>query len=88
VTVASHTAQSTYIRLEKMLAVLLPLLLSVQGAQKGTLSPSGVMTAFVVGYGSLSGGLWGFGVTLIGFYMIGSRATKCKFWNLLQRGRL
>ncbi|KAF5348292.1 hypothetical protein D9756_010515 [Leucocoprinus leucothites] len=56
--------------------ILIALLLSAHGLRKKSLSPSGAFTAFVVGYGSLSGGLWAFGITLIGFYLIGSRATK------------
>ncbi|KAJ3564137.1 hypothetical protein NP233_g8491 [Leucocoprinus birnbaumii] len=56
--------------------IIIALLLSFHGLRKKSLSPSGALTAFLVGYGSLSGGLWAFGITLIGFYLIGSRATK------------
>ncbi|KXN85181.1 Transmembrane protein 19 [Leucoagaricus sp. SymC.cos] len=60
----------------QIIPLILALFLSLHGFQKKSLSPGGALTAFLVGYGSLSGGLWAFGNTLIGFYLIGSRATK------------
>ncbi|KAF9442918.1 hypothetical protein P691DRAFT_680567 [Macrolepiota fuliginosa MF-IS2] len=60
----------------QVVPLVLALGLSAHGIRKKSLSPSGALTAFFVGYGSLSGGLWAFGITLIGFYLIGSRATK------------
>ncbi|EKM77260.1 hypothetical protein AGABI1DRAFT_115410 [Agaricus bisporus var. burnettii JB137-S8] len=60
----------------QVVPLVLALLLSLHGLRKKSLSPSGALTAFCVGYGTLSGGLWVFGITLIGFYLIGSRATK------------
>ncbi|KAJ2914393.1 hypothetical protein MD484_g6020, partial [Candolleomyces efflorescens] len=51
-------------------------LLSVHGLRKGSLAPTGALTAFLVGYFSLAGGTYAFGATLIGFYLVGSRATK------------
>jgi len=58
-------------------AVLVALALSLHGLRKGSLSPNGALTAFGVGYLSFAGGSYAFGATLIGFYLIGSRATKC-----------
>lgn len=60
-------------------AVALATLLSLHGLRKKSLSPDGALTAFVVGMGTMAGGLKVFGVTLIGFYLLGSRATKCKY---------
>ena len=60
------------------LALLLALGLAYHGHRKKSLSPSGSVTAFVVGYLMLSSTIWAFGVSLIAFYLIGSRATKCK----------
>ena len=59
-------------------AVFIATLLSVHGLRKGSLSPNGALTAFFVGYLSFSGGSWVFGAALTGFYLAGSRATKCK----------
>ncbi|KAL1742520.1 integral membrane protein DUF92-domain-containing protein [Schizophyllum fasciatum] len=50
--------------------------LAFHGLRKKSLSPSGAATAFAVGYLMLSGALYVFGVTLIVFYLVGSRATK------------
>ncbi|PPQ67606.1 hypothetical protein CVT26_006816 [Gymnopilus dilepis] len=58
------------------LALTLALLLSGHGLRKKSLSPSGALTAFVVGFVMLAGGTRVFGFTLIGFYLVGSRATK------------
>ncbi|KAJ7178906.1 integral membrane protein DUF92-domain-containing protein [Mycena filopes] len=69
-----------------LVSLLLPTLLAGHGLSKKSLSLSGALTAFVVGFlmisGSTAGGppgtqglkLWG--VSLIGFYLLGSRATK------------
>ncbi|TRM66637.1 integral membrane protein DUF92-domain-containing protein [Schizophyllum amplum] len=51
-------------------------LLAGHGLRKKSLSPSGAGAAFVVGYIMLGGGAWIFGVSLISFYLLGSRATK------------
>jgi len=51
-------------------------LISAHGWRKKSLSPSGALAAFIVGFLTLSGDLRAFGVTLIAFYLIGSRATK------------
>jgi uncharacterized membrane protein len=56
----------------------LALLLSGHGLRKKSLSPSGALAAFVVGFLMMSGGVRIFGVALIGFYLAGSRATKCE----------
>ena len=63
---------------------VLSLLLSVHGWRKKSLSPSGALTAFVVGLLTMAGGTRVFGVALIGFYLVGSRATKCEFSLLLE----
>ena len=58
------------------------LLLSAHGWQKRSLSADGAVTAFVVGILTMAGGTRVFGVALIGFYVAGSRATKCEcFWK-------
>jgi len=59
-----------------MIALILASLLSAHGLRKKSLSPSGAFTAFLVGFLMLGGSVYVFGVTLIGFYLIGSRATK------------
>lgn len=59
-----------------LLPLFLAILLSVHGLRKKSLSPSGAVTAFVIGFLTMAGGLRMFGVALIGFYLIGSRATK------------
>ncbi|ODN75443.1 hypothetical protein L202_06589 [Cryptococcus amylolentus CBS 6039] len=52
--------------------------LGLHGHQKGSLSLDGAITAFAVGYGHLANPLRLFGVTMIGMYLLGSRATKVK----------
>ncbi|KAJ6490346.1 integral membrane protein DUF92-domain-containing protein [Mycena vitilis] len=69
-----------------IVSLFLPTLLAAHGLSKKSLSPSGALTAFIVGFlmisGSTSGpagqglGLKVWGVSLIGFYLLGSRATK------------
>jgi len=51
-------------------------LLSVHGLRSRSLSLSGVVTAFVVGFSILAVPVRTIGITLIVFYLIGSRATK------------
>ncbi|KIY68167.1 DUF92-domain-containing protein [Cylindrobasidium torrendii FP15055 ss-10] len=51
-------------------------LLAVHGLRKKSLSPSGAATAFIVGTCMFAGATRVFGVTLIVFYLLGSRATK------------
>lgn len=51
-------------------------LLGLQGLRKRSLSPSGAIAAFVVGFFMMAVPLRAFGVSLITFYLIGSRATK------------
>ncbi|CAE6533712.1 unnamed protein product [Rhizoctonia solani] len=55
---------------------VLALLLGAQGIKKRSLSPSGGITAFVVGFLMMSVPLRAFGVSLIVFYLTGSRVTK------------
>lgn len=50
--------------------------LALHGLRKGSLSTSGAAAAWVVGYGHLAGPVKLFGVAMIAFYLIGSRATK------------
>ncbi|KAG5726079.1 Transmembrane protein 19 [Termitomyces sp. T112] len=59
-----------------VLAVSIASLLSVHGLRRRSLSPSGAATAFAVGFLTFAGALRVFGVALIVFYLIGSRATK------------
>ena len=61
-----------------LLATVLAGLLGFHGFRKKSLSPSGALTAFVVGVLTMAGGLRVFGVALAVFYLLGSRATKCK----------
>jgi len=61
-----------------VVSLLLAILLSGHGLRKKSLSPSGAYTAFIVGFFTMAGGSRVFGVSLIGFYLVGSRATKCK----------
>ena len=56
--------------------LVLALLLSSHGLRKRSLSPSGAAAAFVVGYTMMAVPLIAFGVSLIVFYLTGSRATK------------
>lgn len=62
-----------------LLPLFLAILLSVHGLRRKSLSPSGAVTAFVIGLLTMAGGLRVFGVALIGFYLIGSWATKCQY---------
>ncbi|KAL6308589.1 integral membrane protein DUF92-domain-containing protein [Sparassis latifolia] len=50
--------------------------LGLQGLRKRSLSPSGALAAFVVGFIMMAVPLRVFGVSLIVFYLVGSRATK------------
>ena len=54
----------------------LALYLGSSGVRKGSLSPSGGIAAFAVGFTMMAVPLRAFGVVLIGFYLIGSKATK------------
>ncbi|KAI8974186.1 integral membrane protein DUF92-domain-containing protein [Trametes punicea] len=56
--------------------LVLALALSLHGLRKRSLSPSGAVAAFIVGYTTLSVRLRTFGIALIVFYLVGSRATK------------
>ena len=69
----------------KMLSLLplfLACLLSAHGLRKKSLSPSGAITAFLVGFLTLEGAIYVFGATLIGFYLMGNRATKCEYFAI------
>lgn len=57
-------------------ALVIATLLASHGYRKGSLSSSGALTAFIVGYISLANPIKAFGITLIVFYLTGSRATK------------
>jgi len=50
--------------------------LAIHGLRKQSLSPSGACAAFIVGVLTMSAKLNTFGVSLIAFYLLGSRATK------------
>lgn len=60
--------------------------LGVHGYRKGSLSQSGAIAAFFVGYGHLANPVKLFGVTMIGMYLIGSRATKVYHFILPHAG--
>lgn len=60
------------------IALGLALLLAGHGYKKGSLSTSGALAAFVVGYLTMANPLPTFGVVLIVFYLTGSKATKVK----------
>jgi len=55
---------------------LLAAYLGTSGVRKGSLSLSGGIAAFVVGFSMMSVPLKAFGVSLIVFYLVGSKATK------------
>lgn len=57
-------------------AAVLALALGLHGFRKGSLSLDGAVAAFISGYLTLGNELRVFGVALIVFYLIGSRATK------------
>ncbi|CAO1626441.1 unnamed protein product [Sympodiomycopsis kandeliae] len=59
-------------------ALGLATLLAVHGFRKGSLSPSGAAAAFIIGYLTMANPFPGFGITLIVFYLVGSRITKVK----------
>lgn len=50
--------------------------LAAHGLRKGSLSQSGAVAAWIVGYASLANPLKLFGSSLIVFYLVGSRATR------------
>ncbi|KAG9312607.1 integral membrane protein DUF92-domain-containing protein [Chiua virens] len=55
---------------------LIALYLSINGAMSRKLSPSGAITAFAVGFVVMATHVRAIGVSLIVFYLLGSRATK------------
>jgi len=59
-----------------LVPTLIATLLAGHGLRKRSLSPSGAFVAFFTGITMLSPPLRSFGVSLIMFYLIGSRATK------------
>ncbi|KAH7880536.1 integral membrane protein DUF92-domain-containing protein [Lentinula edodes] len=59
-----------------IIPLLFATLLSAHGLRKKSLSPGGAATAFIVGLLMMAGGVKVFGVSLIVFYLTGSRATK------------
>jgi uncharacterized membrane protein len=56
--------------------ILLAILLAGHGHRKGSLSANGALAAFCVGSSMMAVPLRTFGISLIGFYLLGSRATK------------
>lgn len=58
------------------LALVAAAYLAITGYRKGSLSTSGAIAAFFIGYLTLANPVKAFGLTLLGFYLIGSRATK------------
>ncbi|KAH9842407.1 integral membrane protein DUF92-domain-containing protein [Rhodofomes roseus] len=59
-----------------LVPLLLAAFLGFHGLRKRSLSPSGALAAFVVGFSMMAVPLRAFGVSLITFYLVGSRATK------------
>ncbi|KAF8550713.1 hypothetical protein OG21DRAFT_1419257 [Imleria badia] len=59
-----------------ILPFLSALYLSVNGARSRKLSPSGAVTAFVVGFAVMSTHVRAVGVSLVVFYLLASKATK------------
>ncbi|KDQ30335.1 hypothetical protein PLEOSDRAFT_1037635 [Pleurotus ostreatus PC15] len=60
--------------------LLFALLLSGHGLRKRSLSPSGAIAAFIVGWAMMNVKVRAVGVSLIVFYLTGSRATKCTYY--------
>ncbi|TIB57941.1 hypothetical protein E3P79_02599 [Wallemia ichthyophaga] len=63
-----------------LIAVFVASYLAYSGLKKRSLSLSGAISAFIVGYASLSSTICSFGVMLIVFYLSGSKATKVKHY--------
>ena len=63
---------------DSLLAAVLAGFVSFHGLRKKSLSPNGALTAFVVGFLLMAGGLRVFGVASIVLYLLASRATKCE----------
>lgn len=61
-----------------ILPFLFALYLSVNGARSRKLSPSGAVTAFVVGFAVMSTHVRAVGTSLVVFYLVASKATKRK----------
>ena len=59
-----------------LIPTLIATLLAGHGLRKRSLSPSGALAAFFTGVVMLSPPLKSFGISLIIFYLVGSRATK------------
>jgi uncharacterized membrane protein len=59
-----------------LVPILIATLLAGHGLRKRSLSPSGAFAAFFTGVTMLSPPLQSFGISLIVFYLVGSRATK------------
>lgn len=59
-----------------LIPIFVSTLLAGHGLRKRSLSPSGALAAFFTGVTMLSPPLRSFGISLIIFYLIGSRATK------------
>ncbi|EJD00546.1 uncharacterized protein FOMMEDRAFT_22321 [Fomitiporia mediterranea MF3/22] len=59
-----------------LIPLLIAVLLAAHGLRKKSLSPSGALAALVVGFIMMSARVRTFGVSLIVFYLVGSRATK------------
>lgn len=58
------------------LALIIAAYLALTGYRKGSLSTSGAIAAFFIGYLTLANPVKAFGLTLLGFYLLGSKATK------------
>ncbi|TIA68742.1 hypothetical protein E3P92_03895 [Wallemia ichthyophaga] len=67
-----------------LIAILVASYLAYSGLKKRSLSLSGAISAFIVGYASLSSTICSFGVMLIVFYLSGSKATKVRLCIFLE----
>ncbi|TIA90097.1 hypothetical protein E3P81_02600 [Wallemia ichthyophaga] len=67
-----------------LIAVFVASYLAYSGLKKRSLSLSGAISAFIVGYASLSSTICSFGVMLIVFYLSGSKATKVRLCIFLE----
>lgn len=60
----------------QLIPLALSVFLAIHGWRKKSLSPTGALAAFAIGLSTMSVPVRTFGVSLIVFYLVGSRATK------------
>lgn len=61
-----------------LIPLVIAIFLALHGWRRKSLSPGGAATAFIVGFLMLANPLRAPGISLIVFYLVGSRATKCE----------